>query len=76
MNAEPAGVAATKVMVVWTAAIYGISDFPIAKAVLWVTFAYTLLQLYKLARDLVRDHRKAKAESKAFAEKITAPEDR
>ena len=68
-------VAATKVGAVWIGWLYGgFTDFPIAKLVLWATLFYTLVQTYKLLRDIWRDHKAKKAESAAFAAAITKPE--
>lgn len=74
MNQDSAGVVVTKVTTVWTLAVYGIAEFPIGKVVLWATLAYTLLQIYLGVRKVLRERREEAAASKAFAEKITAPE--
>lgn len=65
---DTAAAAGAKVTLVWSAWMYGaLSDFPIAKVVLWLSFVYTSMLIYKFLRDEYRARQAKKAASVAFA---------
>jgi hypothetical protein len=72
---NPTVVVGAKVGAVWFAGAFGaFTDFPISKAVLWLTALYTAVQIYKLVTDLWRAAKERKAASTAFAAKLAEPD--
>jgi hypothetical protein len=63
--------ASAKIGVAWVGVVVG--GVTLSNIALVLTIAFTILQIWRLVRNEIRDRKARAAASVAFAEKITAP---